>query len=76
MIVSSKTVADLGIGEMGTISRLDDNEVSLKLLEMGCLPGCTVKLCRKAPFGGPVCVHISGYQLSLRKEEAATIILE
>lgn len=74
--MNNKTVADLGIGEMGKISKLDDNEVSIKLLEMGCLPGCEVRLCRKAPFGGPVCVHISGYQLSLRKEEAATIILE
>jgi ferrous iron transport protein A len=70
-----KSVADLKIGETGTITQFIDNEMSLKLLEMGCLPGCEVKLQGKAPLGCPICINVSGYQLSLRKEEAATIII-
>lgn len=42
---------------------------------MGCLPGESVQVERVAPLGDPMAVTISGYQLSLRKQEAATIIL-
>jgi ferrous iron transport protein A len=42
-------------------------------MEMGCIPGEIVELSRKAPLGDPIAITISGYQLSLRKSEAATI---
>jgi ferrous iron transport protein A len=44
-------------------------------MEMGCLPGEEIKLERIAPMGDPIAVSVSGYQLSLRKREAATIEL-
>ncbi len=68
-----KTAADMAIGQTATIVRLSDGELSLKLLEMGCLPGETLMLQHIAPFGDPVCIRVSGYNLSLRKSEAATI---
>lgn len=70
-----KTVADLLIGERGTICGFTDEETSLKLLEMGCLPGCEIELDRKAPFGDPICIKVCGYTLSMRLEEASTILL-
>jgi ferrous iron transport protein A len=70
-----KSIADLKIGEKATICCFKDEEMSLKLLEMGCLPGTEIKMSCKAPFGDPVCIRVSGYALSLRKEEAATIII-
>ena len=45
-------------------------------MEMGCLPGEQVTFERIAPLGDPIAISVSGYQLSLRKEEAATIIIE
>jgi len=42
-------------------------------MEMGCLPGVPVRFNFTAPFGDPVCISVSGYELSLRLEEAATI---
>lgn len=70
-----RSIADLKVGEKGTICCFKDEEMSLKLLEMGCLPGTVVKVSCKAPFGDPVCIRVSGYALSLRKEEAATIMI-
>lgn len=70
-----KTIADLKIGEHGVIRTFLDEVLSLKLLEMGCLPGTEVVMSHIAPFGDPIAIKVSGYTLSMRKEEAATIIL-
>ncbi|NBA88771.1 ferrous iron transport protein A [Emticicia sp. CRIBPO] len=68
------TVADLKLGEIGVINSFSDSKLSLKLLEMGCLPGTEVKLDFIAPLGCPFCISVGeNYQLSLRKSEAATI---
>ena len=45
-------------------------------MEMGCLPGESIVVERYAPFGDPMAITVSGYQLSLRKLEASTIILQ
>lgn len=71
-----KSVADLKPGEKGVISGFIDELLSLKLLEMGCLPGAEVTMNFAAPLGDPIAVNVSGYNLSLRVDEAATITLE
>ncbi|MES2389219.1 MAG: FeoA family protein [Bacteroidota bacterium] len=73
---TDRSAADLAIGEKGLITGFRDAELSLKLLEMGCLPGCEVELCGVAPLGCPFNISVSGYHLSLRKEEAAAILLQ
>ena len=60
----------------GTICCLSDPEMSLKLLEMGCIPGTPVKLNSKAPLGDPITIIVNDYTLSLRLDEAATIMLK
>jgi len=40
---------------------------------MGCLPGSAIRFNFTAPLGDPVCISVSGYELSLRLEEAAAI---
>ena len=70
-----KTIADLKKGERGIIVNFTDDELSLKLLEMGCLPGTQVTMTHIAPFGDPIAVKVSGYVLSMRKDEAATIVI-
>jgi ferrous iron transport protein A len=68
-----KTLADLKIGERGEIIGFTDALLSLKLLEMGCLPGSDVEMTHLAPFGDPIAIKVSGYTLTMRKDEAATI---
>ncbi len=72
----NKSLADLKIGETGIIKAFTDDFTSLKLLEMGCLPHSPVKLCGVAPLGDPIRIKVLGYSLSLRKAEAATVLLE
>lgn len=72
----AKTIADLKVGEKAKIASLHTDEISLRLMQMGCVPGCEVMMNSKAALGGPVCVCVSGYQLSLRLDEASKIILD
>jgi ferrous iron transport protein A len=60
-------------GETAVISGFSDEEISVKLLEMGFLPGTVVRFNFAAPLGDPVCVSVSGLDLSLRISEASTI---
>ena len=71
-----RSVRELKIGEKGTICCLQDQEMSLKLLEMGCIPGTEVKMNSRAPLGDPVTIIVNDYTLSLRLDEAATIMLK
>jgi ferrous iron transport protein A len=68
-----KSVAFMKPGETAVISGFTDEELSVKLLEMGFLPGTVIRFNFSAPLGDPVCVNISGYNLSLRLDEASTI---
>lgn len=69
-------LSELKIGETAYITRFTDPELSLKLLEMGCLPGEKVMLERIAPLGDPIAIRVAGYLLSLRKSEAETVVVE
>ncbi len=62
-------------GQSGIIKEFTDLEMSIKLMEMGCLPGEPILVERIAPLGDPMAITVSGYQLSLRKREASTIIM-
>lgn len=70
---TAKNVAQMKPGEVGIISGFSDEVLSVKLLEMGCLPGSPIRFNFSAPLGDPVCISVLGYELSLRLEEAATI---
>ena len=71
----TKTVADMVPGETAVISGFTDDEISVKLLEMGFLPGTAVRFNFTATLGDPVCVSVSGLDLSLRISEASTITI-
>jgi ferrous iron transport protein A len=73
--INLKTLADLKIGEKGIIKGFSDATMALKLLEMGCLPETEITVDFTAPLGCPVCISVGDYQLSLRRTEAATVII-
>ena len=70
------TLDNLKLGQSATVREFTDDFLSLKLTEMGCFPGEVVKLTNIAPFWDPIAIEVSGYQLSLRKQEAHTVIVE
>ena len=72
----SKTVADLHIGEKGIIENVCLNNIPLKLLEMGCMPGKKVELIQIAPFKDPLYIIVNGSHIAIRREVAALIELK
>ncbi|WP_129718232.1 FeoA family protein [Pedobacter sp. SYP-B3415] len=69
-------LSELHPGEKATIVSFSDAEMSVKLMEMGCLPGEIVEVERFAPLGDPIAIRVAGYQLCLRKSEAAVILIQ
>ncbi|MEO6306001.1 MAG: FeoA family protein [Bacteroidia bacterium] len=66
----------LKIGQTAIIKSFTNEVLSSKLIEMGCLPGEMVSLSKTAPLGCPMAINIAGYELSLRKDEASSVIIE
>lgn len=69
-------LSELRPGQEGIIKEFNNNEIFLKLMEMGCVPGEKILLEQIAPLGDPISVSVSGYHLSLRLNEAEYIIVE
>ena len=69
-------LSELKPGQEGVILEFKNNEIFLKLMEMGCVPGEIILLEKIAPLGDPISVNIAGYHLSLRLNEAEHIFVE
>lgn len=69
-------LSELKPGQIGIIKEFQNNEIFLKLMEMGCVPGEKILMEQIAPMGDPVSVSVSGYHLSLRISEAENILVE
>ena len=70
------TIADLKKGEKGIITDSSSENIPLKLLEMGCLPGNEVHLLQLAPFSAPMYLNVNDSFVAIRKETAASIVIE
>jgi len=70
------TVAHLKKGQRGLIKEITSDNIPLKLLEMGCLPGNEVQLVQTAPFQCPMYLTINGSHLAIRREIASQIEIE
>lgn len=67
------TLADLAVGETAIIDSFDVEQLPMKLIEMGCLPGNEIGLLQLAPQGDPLYLNVSGSHLAIRRETAACI---
>lgn len=72
-----KTLDKFKIGESGTIIIVNgETKIRRRLFDMGVTPGAEVLLKKKAPLGDPLEVSLRGYELTLRKSEAACVTME
>lgn len=71
-----KKLSELRVGRKATIHSFAKDEIFIKLMEMGCVPGELIKIEQIAPLGDPISVSVAGYCLSLRLSEAEEIIVE
>ncbi len=69
------TLNELSVGESCEIRQVGNQRGAVKrrLVDMGLTPGTVVKLVKIAPLGDPLEVSLRGYELSLRREDAAQI---
>ncbi|MDR3216694.1 MAG: ferrous iron transport protein A [Clostridiaceae bacterium] len=72
-----KTLDKLKPGEKGTVKRVTaEGMIRRRLFDMGVTPGAALMMRKAAPFGDPLEITLRGYELSLRRIEAAGVLLE
>ena len=65
--------SELKIGEIASIASINLDEIPLKLLEMGCLPGNSITLIQVAPLGDPLYFNVNDSHVAIRLETAKEI---
>ena len=70
------SLADLKLGQTATVKKITHGALYSRLIEMGCFPGESIQLSKTAPMGCPLAITIAGYELSLRRDEAAFVLIE
>lgn len=72
------TLADLAVGKRGRVKGFGQGskEYRKKILAMGLIKGTEFTVNRVAPMGDPIEIEVRGYNLSLRKDEAAALTVE
>ncbi len=70
-----KRLSELEAGQKAVINSFEKDEIFIKLMEMGCVPGEHVMVEQIAPLGDPISISVAGYRLSLRLNEANSIFV-
>lgn len=61
-------------GESGVVEAVGgEGALRRRLLDMGLTPGTRISVRKVAPFGDPMELHLRGYELTLRGEDARNI---
>lgn len=69
-----KTLKDVKVGETATVARLHgEGPVNRRIMDMGITKGVEVFVRKVAPLGDPMELNVRGYELSVRKSDAAMI---
>jgi ferrous iron transport protein A len=71
-----KKLSELTIGKKAIIREFSSDNIFIKLMEMGCIPGEEISVDQVAPLGDPIAISVVGYNLSLRLSEAEHILVE
>jgi ferrous iron transport protein A len=70
-------LSQLAVGQDARVAHIEGtDDVSMRLLEMGLTPGVAVHVLGSAPLGDPLELQVRGYRLSVRRSEAARVVLE
>lgn len=70
------TLDELKAGQKGVIAQVGgEGALRRRLLDMGLTPKTKVMVRKKAPLGDPIELHLRGYELTIRREDAAKITM-
>ena len=71
------TLENIKVGENGKIKSIGGSgALRRRLLDMGLTPNTVIQVIRTAPMGDPLVLHLRGYELTLRKEDAMHVQVE
>lgn len=69
-----RTLKDVNVGETVTVSKLNGTgALKRRIMDMGITKGTELYVRKVAPLGDPIEINVRGYELSVRKDDAAAI---
>jgi Fe2+ transport system protein FeoA len=75
--MAEKRLNEMGTGEKGRVTEIAaSGYLRQRVMDMGIVRGAKIEVVRNAPLGDPMEFLLKGYNLTLRKEDAANILLE
>lgn len=75
-IYMDRRLSEIKVGKSVIVKSFEKDDIFLKLMEMGCVPGEIIIVDQIAPLGDPISILVAGYNLSLRINEAENIWVE
>lgn len=75
--MTAQRLSDVAIGSSATVVEVEGlDEIAIRLMEMGVVPGASISTLGAAPLGDPLEYALRGYRLSLRRSEAQRILVK
>lgn len=72
-----KTLKEVSVGQTVKVSKLTgEGPIKRRIMDMGITKGVEIYVRKVAPLGDPIEITVRGYELSLRKADAAMIVVE
>ncbi|MEJ7846525.1 MAG: ferrous iron transport protein A [Pyrinomonadaceae bacterium] len=72
--MNNGVLTNLPAGTDAKVVSVEGNSaITRRLMEMGVVPGVSVRVIKSAPFGDPMEIRVRGYSLALRRNEADSV---
>lgn len=72
-----KQLSDIKIGQKVTVLKVNGNgALKRRIMDMGVTKGTEVFITKTAPLGDPLEINVRGYKLTIRKDDAKTILVK
>jgi ferrous iron transport protein A len=65
----NRRLSEIEVGKTVLVKHFEKDDIFLKLMEMGCVPGETIIIEQVAPLGDPISILVAGYHLSFKINE-------
>jgi len=76
-MTNTRSLSQLSAGQRATVVEITAAPaLALHILEIGVVRGAAVRFLRAAPLGGPIEVEVDGFLLSLRRDEANSVLVD
>ncbi|MFD0770002.1 ferrous iron transport protein A [Bacillus sp. CGMCC 1.60114] len=73
--VKTQSLSTFKTGQLVQIEKIQlEGTMKRRLLDLGFIPGATIKVLQKSPLGDPIAYQVSNTTIALRNEESSQII--